>query len=233
MRIFDSTKPYLLHCVLTATLLLGPVYLFHPSMAHAQAVDEAEAEQDAMAAQQRAEEQKKAKRSAPPSAIPGADDNGEDTSHSRLDLNPTAALFDAVNRGSLVAAKEALSRGADVNAKNVLDQTPLDLSIDLGRNDIMFLLLSMKTYNPDGRLVTSVEHETETPKKGNTHITVNGQTGLARMAPKIHPLSDGGHPQPGIGFLGFNRGGKVSPKVTSGPKHKNSARHAQTQMGKH
>ncbi|MDF7673921.1 ankyrin repeat domain-containing protein [Acetobacteraceae bacterium ESL0709] len=204
MRLFDSIRPCLLRSVLAAFLAGGPVILFHPQQAQAQAVDEAEAEQDAMNAQQREEDQKKAKHAAPPSAIPGADQNADDKSHSRLDLNPTAALFDAVNKGSMLATKEALSRGADVNARNILDQTALDMAIDLGRNDIMFLLLSMKTYNPDGRLTTSAAHETVTDKQGRKKVIIDGQMAMTRAGRKVHFVSDGGHPQPGVGFLGFN-----------------------------
>ena len=170
-----------------------------PHRAHAQSADEAEAEQEAMDAQKQAEARKDARRAAPPSALPGADSDNGDNSHARMDVNPTAALFDAVNRGSLLGAKEALSRGADINARNILDQTPLDLAIDLGRNDIMFQLLSLRTYNPDGRLVTSVEHE-ETPRKG--HITIDGRAALTAKAPPV--VEDRGHPIPSVGFLGFN-----------------------------
>lgn len=220
MRLFDSIRPCLLRSFLAALLVSGPFALCSLQYAHAQAVDEAEAEQDAMAAQQRAEDQKKAKHAAPPSAIPGADQNSEDSTHSRLDLNPTAALFDAVNKGSSLATKEALSRGADVNARNALDQTPLDLAIDLGRNDIMFLLLSMKSYNPDGRLITSAEHQTTTDKKGNKKIIISGQAGMTRAARKVHFVSDGGHPQPGVGFLGFNGPQNIPSSVTEKTRKK-------------
>ena len=60
-------------------------------------------------------------------------------------MAPTAALFDAINRGDIIAARDALNRGADLNAQNVLGMTPIDLSVDLGRNDITFLLLSMRS----------------------------------------------------------------------------------------
>ncbi|MCW3477913.1 ankyrin repeat domain-containing protein, partial [Rhodovastum sp. RN2-1] len=65
-----------------------------------------------------------------------------------LDANPTDALFDAVNRGDIASARDALSRGADLNGRNVLGLTPIDLSVDLGRNDITFLLLSMRGTSP-------------------------------------------------------------------------------------
>ena len=60
------------------------------------------------------------------------------------DMPPTEALFDAINRGDLAAAKDAINRGADINGRNVLGLTPLDLSVDLGRNNISFVLLSLR-----------------------------------------------------------------------------------------
>lgn len=59
-------------------------------------------------------------------------------------LSPTDALFDAINRGDLTAARAAIGRGAQLDAKNLLGMTPLELSVDLNRNDIAFLLLSIE-----------------------------------------------------------------------------------------
>ncbi|MBE1723866.1 ankyrin repeat domain-containing protein [Bombella apis] len=182
-----------------------------PHRAHAQSADEAEAEQEAMDAQKQAEARKDARRAAPPSALPGAETDSGDNSHARMDINPTAALFDAINRGSLIGAKEALSRGADINARNVLEQTPLDLAIDLGRNDIMFQLLSLRTYNPDGKLITSATHD-----ESSSHITVNGQASLAARAP-APVVENPGQPVPSVGFLGF--GGPAAPPARTGTAH--------------
>lgn len=194
MRPLSSWLPHIVFALGLSTASL----LMMPYKAHAQSADEAEAEQDAMNAQKQAEARKAARHAAPPSALPGAETEDEDNSHARVDVNPTAALFDAVNRGSLVGAKEALNRGADINARNVLDQTPLDLAIDLGRNDIMFQLLSLRTYNPDGKLITSSSHESN-----GEHITINGQAGItAKAPPRI--IEDRGQPIPAVGFLGFN-----------------------------
>ncbi len=60
------------------------------------------------------------------------------------DMPPTEALFDAINRGDLTGAKDAIGRGADIHGHNVLGLTPLELSVDLGRNTISFLLLSLR-----------------------------------------------------------------------------------------
>ena len=59
-------------------------------------------------------------------------------------MSPNDALFDAINRGDIAAARDALSRGAELDAHNLLGMTPMELSVDLGRNDISFLLLSYR-----------------------------------------------------------------------------------------
>lgn len=193
--------------VLTGCMIL-PAFTFSGILgtAHAQSADDAEAEQDAMDAQKQAETRKEARRAAPPSALPGAESpEDDDPSHARLDVDPTAALFDAINRGSLNSAKEALNRGADINAHNMLDQTPLDMAIDLGRNNIMFLLLSLRTYNSDGRFYGDVDHGDITDQgNGSSHITINGKAGISATAPKKSAIMvDGGKAVPDIGFLGF------------------------------
>ena len=194
--------------MLTAALAASPVFFVPWHAAHAQSADDAEAEQEAEEAQKKAEARRAAKAAAPPSALPGADSQEQDAGHASVDLNPTEALFDAINRGSLNAAKEALNRGADMSAKNVLFQTPLDMAIDLNRKDIMFLLLSMRTYDTDNRIATETTHSSiETDDKGNGHLTIKGKgrRNAAAMAVASKPRYDvsGGHPQPDIGFLGF------------------------------
>ena len=80
-----------------------------------------------------------------PAALPGAvSAPARNTGKSTAGMKPNEALFDAVNRGDIASAREALGRGADVDARNVLGLTPVELSVDLGRNDITFLLLSMR-----------------------------------------------------------------------------------------
>lgn len=58
-------------------------------------------------------------------------------------LSPTNELFDAINRGDINAARDALARGADLQAQDAVGQTPVDVSIALGRNNITFLLVTM------------------------------------------------------------------------------------------
>lgn len=87
------------------------------------------------------------KREAPPPALPGARAEPSAVAppaRNAPDMPPTEALFDSINRGDLASAKEAINRGADINGRNVLGLTPLELSVDLGRNQISFLLLSLR-----------------------------------------------------------------------------------------
>jgi len=84
----------------------------------------------------------------PPPGLPGAVGNTTGApappAAAESGLSPTAELFDAINRGDLAAARDAIGRGAQLDAKNLLGMTPLELAVDLNRNDIAFLLLSIE-----------------------------------------------------------------------------------------
>ena len=171
----------------------------------------------------------KAKGSAPPppSALPGAraSKTVAPAAPDATGMDPTAALFDAINRDDVAAARDALSRGAALQADNVLGMTPLQLSIDLGRNDITFLLLSMGAGN------AAASGEGGPPHGGAPAVgTAGGHGVLARRmgAPagtpaRTHPVrapvvarvaapmpvadrfaGNGGTPVPSAGFLGFD-----------------------------
>jgi hypothetical protein len=129
-------------------------------------------------------------------------------------MAPTAALFDAINRGDIIAARDALNRGADLNAQNVLGMTPIDLSVDLGRNDITFLLLSMRGGSDQAaaKVATArgpapaVRHE---PARRQRGVVVSAGVAVQAPAPpRTAPLfaHDGGAPVPQAGFLGFDPG---------------------------
>ncbi|GAB0118089.1 hypothetical protein [Acidisoma sp. 7E03] len=84
---------------------------------------------------------------AQPSAagLPGARNSGP-VKQGNIDtslLSPDDELFDAINRGDINAARDALARGADLQAQDAVGQTPVDVSIALGRNNITFLLVTM------------------------------------------------------------------------------------------
>ncbi|MXP65712.1 hypothetical protein E0493_20385 [Roseomonas sp. M0104] len=139
-------------------------------------------------------------------------------------LGPNEALFDAINRGDLAAARDAMARGADLQAHNVLGLTPLESSVDQGRREITFFLLSTRPT-----VVTSVEPSTPLPRGAppsaaarNMPLASPPPSALRGAAPPAsgrreaisRPPSatayanagaaDGGTPRPEKGFLGFD-----------------------------
>jgi hypothetical protein len=152
---------------------------------------------------------------APPPALPGAAQNAGSFAPSfrpSTDLEPTEALFDAINRGDLAGARDAISRGADLNGHNILGMTPMEVSVDLGRNDISFLLLSMRgAENGRGRPAGPVEAAAKpTPAKPAARSSATPAKAAAAPQPQaIHQTAklfsgDGGAPIPNAGFLGFD-----------------------------
>jgi hypothetical protein len=130
-------------------------------------------------------------------------------------MPPTEALFDSINRGDIAAARDALNRGADLNGVNILGMTPMELSVDLGRNDISFLLLSMRGED-SGRGSRAVGRDLVAPPERRTAQAPQPQApAKARPStekpaaaksiatPKLF-ANDGGTPMPGAGFLGFD-----------------------------
>jgi hypothetical protein len=153
------------------------------------------------------------KRQAPPPALPGSRAMNSDPApmdRPPSEMRPTEALFDSINRGDIASARDALSRGAELNARNVLGLTPIELSVDLGRNDITFLLLSMRGGDP-----SPVQTARAAPAKGEPHARPPvTQTAQARpvAAPAAKPAAAvtrqqyadvPGTPAPQAGFLGF------------------------------
>jgi len=133
-------------------------------------------------------------------------------------LGPNEALFDAINRGDMAAARDAMARGADLNARNVLGLTPLESAVDQGRREITFFLLSTRPT-----VVTSAEPSAPAPRPAAPAAARNvplaspppralrGSPAPSReAAPRQAPLSsyataaDGGTPRPDKGFLGFD-----------------------------
>jgi len=145
-------------------------------------------------------------RPAEPAALPGARSK---TSPAPLvkppsEMGPTEALFDAVNRGDAGAARDATSRGADLNARNILGLTALELAVDLGQNDIAFLLLSLRDAAPAPRPGSRQATPTASPPSGATRRPAPARTAVvAPAANQRQYQSDGGAPVPNAGFLGF------------------------------
>jgi len=157
----------------------------------------------------------------PPPALPGAQNSFAPAERTTTDLSPTDALFDAINRGDMAATRDAMNHGADLAGHNILGMTPLELSVDLGRNNITFLLLSLRGS------ATPASHPpataTAAPLAG---ATSPGGKMPAKPTPKLAALrpapatvaqpvvarqfagqADPGTPVPQAGFLGF--GGTV------------------------
>lgn len=153
-------------------------------------------------------------REAPPDTLPGAKSRAPvaPASKSPADLSPNDAMFDAINRGDIETVKDALSRGARLEARNVLGMTPLELSVDLGRNDISFLLLSMRGEGAfrGSRAASAQPPTAERPAPAARQRTAARGTPPPPAAVGSRPVStpklfanDGGAPVPNAGFLGF------------------------------
>ena len=153
---------------------------------------------------------------APPPAVPGAvarPGTVAPAERTAADLPPTEALFDAINRGDIITARDAVSRGADIDATNLLGLTPLELSIDLSRNDITFLLLSMRgggspsknagapqqAAAPVPATRRQVARQAPPPRQS---VTVEAPQPV-RQTPALY-AGNGGSAVPAAGFLGFD-----------------------------
>ena len=151
-----------------------------------------------------------------PSALPGSrTEKNETVPADRIasDMAPNEALFDGINRGDMVYVKDAISRGADLNARNILGLTPIDLAVDLGRNDITFLLLSMRGSSGgnggpasagSGKSVKALLQEANKapPKAAKAARAAREAAPATAGKPKLF-ANDGGSPVPNAGFLGF------------------------------
>ena len=167
--------------------------------------------------------QESAPRRPPPPALPGARVDKEMVAPAERppsEMQPNEALFNSINRGDIAAARDAISRGAELDAKNVLGMTPLELSVDLGRSDISFLLLSMRgsgeSAQPPAKAAAATEQKGNPEPKGKpvkqaragrkaAEPAVRTAADPEPAAPRTPRLfaGDGGAPVPNAGFLGF------------------------------
>jgi hypothetical protein len=167
-------------------------------------------------------EQQQTKSAAParplPPALPGAKSDPSLVAPATklpTDMNPTDALFDAINRGDIAAARDAINRGADLDGQNVLGMTPMELSIDLSRNDISFLLLSMRGGDSGSRQPPPQQTAKGKGQKPAHDIFAATKAApvpkvTAPPPPRVARLfsGDGGTPVPQAGFLGFDSSGR-------------------------
>jgi hypothetical protein len=130
-------------------------------------------------------------------------------------MTPTDALFDAINRGDLPGARDAVNRGANLDGQNLLGLTPVDLSVDLGRNDITFMLLSMRRDDTSQRSAIrgdAGQHAAVIPKAtGRVRVAASAPASDSdsdypvAAAPRLYS-GNGGAPIPAAGFVGFDGG---------------------------
>ena len=191
---------------LAASVLAGLLLSMNaaPAFAESDAQKQAEAEADAQEKAKRAEAAKEAAAKAPPPAIPGAESAGEPAPPSKnvSEMSPNDALFDAINRGDAGGARDAISRGAQLDSHNVLGQTPMDAAIEANRNDITFMLLSLRGAVSNGNrphVVQAAVHASPALAASRRHHVPRAGTQIA-AAPAV---ADPGRPNPAVGFNGF------------------------------
>ena len=155
-----------------------------PAFAETQQEQQAEAQADAEEKAKRAEAEKEQKAKEAPA------------SKNVAEMSPNDALFDAINRGDSAAARDALNRGAQLDTKNVLGQTPIDAAIEANRNDITFLLLSLRGAVGGGQRPPKATVQTASAHTGH----VKASHAVAQAAPRV---ADRGTPIPAVGFTGF------------------------------
>jgi hypothetical protein len=150
-------------------------------------------------------------------------------------LGPNAALFDAINRGDIAAAREAVGRGADIESRNVLGLSPIDAAVDQGRSDILFFLLSVRGSSgsqgappPREEPVVPAAAPRPAPRRNAAPPTPAAEREVPNPVQRVaNPrlwAGDGGAPNPAIGFLGFDAGrpaGAAPPEPAASPRRNN------------
>ncbi|NKE44369.1 ankyrin repeat domain-containing protein [Roseomonas frigidaquae] len=136
-------------------------------------------------------------------------------------LSPNAALFDAIARGDLPAARDAVSRGANIESRNALGLSPLDAAVDQGRNEIAFYLLSARDRtrgsappppsvpgqpSPAAAIAASLA-AAPPPAAARSRAPMNTPPTLAAEPVGAQLWAgNGGAARPELGFLGFDAG---------------------------
>ncbi|MCF3946930.1 ankyrin repeat domain-containing protein [Acidiphilium iwatense] len=145
----------------------------------------------------------------PPPALPGAANSGDVSAGpiATAGEDPTKLLFSAINHGNYTEARAAVSRGANLDARNALGETPIEMSVELNRNDITFMLLSVRQEEGPGSggnaapLPVAVRPSARTP----VFQAARSRPRPAHSQPVRAPASPDqpGVPNPAAGFLGF------------------------------
>lgn len=172
-------------------------------------------------------------RAAPPPSGPTGSGPGATRARQPRAGTPTDQLFDAINEGEIADVRAAVAAGADIGARNMLGLTPVDLAIDLGRNDVALYLLSLGRVRERPLAPLPQEAQPRAPRQTpqqqrNERAAI--EAALRERAPSVSgqgivavaPLwrGGGGEPNPAIGFLGFDAGrppGATPPRQASAP----------------
>lgn len=128
-------------------------------------------------------------------------------------MNPNDALFDGISRGDIATVRDAVARGADVNARNALGLTAVDAAVDQGRPEIMFYVLSMRSSAgnappPPDRVAPAGRNRPQPTRERQPIPRNEPAVQPSTVTPRLPQLwqANGGAPQPSIGFLGFDAG---------------------------
>lgn len=148
----------------------------------------------------------------PPPALPGAagSDGMSIGAVAAANENPTKLLFSAINHGDYTEARAAVSRGASLDTRNALGETPIEMSVELNRNAITFMLLSVRREDgsPSGGAPPPAMPlpTTRTPAFQVARSRPRPErTRPVRTRPVRMPAAadQPGVPDPSAGFLGF------------------------------
>ncbi|WP_419760460.1 hypothetical protein [Acidisoma sp.] len=115
-------------------------------------------------------------------------------------LSPNDQLFDAIDRGDTSAARDAIARGAELDATNAVGQTPIDESVSLGRNAITFLLVTL--LHAGGSNITDAQGPMAMPPPNTLGLSNKDERAVST------PVS----------FFGPEKPGTTAPRGT--PRHK-------------
>jgi hypothetical protein len=151
-----------------------------------------------------------------PPALPGASGVGNISAGpvTTTDEDPTKLLFTAINHGDYTQARAAVSRGANLNARNALNETPIELAVELNRNNITFMLLSVRAEegqspasqgspSSTGRAIAASTHDEHRPVASPRQPVVSYETQQNHVQPGATLPDQHGVPNPSAGFLGF------------------------------
>lgn len=143
-----------------------------------------------------------------PPALPGTGGAGDISAGpiANASGDPTTLLFQAINHGDYALAQAAIGRGANLDARNALNETPIELSVELNRNQITFMLLSVRAEEGHGGTVGATTPAGFTPAKTRTTRPTHTQhtaTRPIRPEPPAPLPNNPGVANPAAGFLGF------------------------------